>query len=253
MPLNTKGYTASIIDEVGVFSNEEIEELQNYLDKVIEDLDIDIVVLFDEEYCDDVEKHAKEYFLSKGYEYGVIYEVNLNVSEYAISYLNNIRDIDYEIEQELDELYPYLKNDDFYNSVKHFADFVYNIYTDEIYNGTGQIEENTYEYVEPQTSIKDKIISCAIPACIISGIIVAVTLLILFRQLKTERKQVGAKNYQVNSNFNLLRSGDIYLYTTTSRIKINNNNNNMNNHIGHSSGSHFSSHGSFSGGGSHKF
>ena len=72
--------------------------------------------------------------------------------------------------------------------------------------------------------------------------------MLLSSKLKSERIAVTAEHYIKNSKFNLMRNGEVYLYTNITRTKISNDNNTD------SSPTHVSSSGeTHGGGGSHKF
>lgn len=245
LPINIKADESIIIDESGVLSQQEINDLYQYLNNKSQDLDINMVVLFSNTQTDDIEKHARDYFYSLGYQNGVIYELNFAVREYIIVYVNNSSNINNELSVLEENMYPSIKEEDYYNSIKIYCDGIYDIYHEEIYE-EDYSSNDIIEY-NNKDAIKEKILSALIPSLIISAIIVLVTMLKLFNQLKTVKKRKDANGYQDNSSFKLSRSGDLYLYTTTTRVKVNNNTNNSNS-------SFHSSHGSFSGsGGSHKF
>lgn len=62
-------------------------------------------------------------------------------------------------------------------------------------------------------------------AGLIGGIIIGVVICLLLRkQLKPVRLQFGAKNYVRKNSFNLTYAKDIYLYSRTTRVRINTNN-----------------------------
>ncbi len=59
-------------------------------------------------------------------------------------------------------------------------------------------------------------------ALVIAGII----MFFLYRSMSTVRKQKGADSYADDGSFSLSESRDVYLYSRTTRTRINTNNNN---------------------------
>lgn len=93
--------------------------------------------------------------------------------------------------------------------------------------------------------------NAALPVTSIAGLVIAlITTLIMKAQMRTVRRKSNAAQYVRRGSFSLTRSQDIYLYTTTTRTRIETSSGSSGGHGGHSgggftgsSGTHHSGHG----------
>lgn len=255
LPNNIFGENKRIVDNVGVLSDSDINELTIELDGLSEKYNYDIVVYFsnDNSFGDDIVSEGSEFFDLNGYGYGSDHKGLLLIVNYETGYFDIITTGD-EVRNKYDGylqygcevIGPYLRDDTF-NAVRLFEEWIDTRFIDDYYQD--EIIDNPVSETElaKQKTIRDLSISG-----VIATIITTITMLILKGQLKTEGKKHNASQYTVPYSFNLKRSGDIFLYRTTSRRHIpkkQNNNNGGGFHISHTSSSGIS-HGSSGG---HKF
>ena len=139
----------------------------------------------------------------------------------------------------LDSVYenvdPYYMENDFFGGTKAFIRYA----------------KAAYDNYDLYHEKHNRVLEAATPALIISAIITIISFLVMSSKLKSQRVSVTAGQYMKNNNINILRSGDIYLYSNVSRTKIERMENHMSN--SHSSPTHISSSGhTHGGGGSHR-
>ena len=103
----------------------------------------------------------------------------------------------YEIE---DAMLPYLRASNYAGGMARFVTGV----------------ENRLEYMTP----KNRTTRAAVVMFGIGAVIGVIVALVLKGQMKTVRRKVGAQSYIKDGSFQLNRVQDIYLYTTTTRHKI---------------------------------
>ncbi|MDO4940896.1 MAG: TPM domain-containing protein [Erysipelotrichaceae bacterium] len=244
-PIKVVAGSANIIDEVGVLSDDEKQELTNYYNSIANQYDIQVVAYITDTPTDNIDLQAADYFESLGYSNGFIFEINMANSEYDIVILGDEQYLAEYIEEGMDYVYSSLSNGDFAGACRDFGYFVDEAHISHDYNEEQQ-----------QPSKPSTVQLLTISACT-GGVISLIAMFIMYKQLKTEGKKYDASNYVKNSNFNLFRQGDIFLYRTMNRRRrprVQNNNNNNHFHGGGSfTSGHTSSGHSFSGGGGHKF
>lgn len=258
IPINVFGENNRIVDNAYKLSENQKSELIVSLDALSLKYDMDIVVYLsvDDSYGDDIVSEGCEFYDGNGYGYGddhrgVLLIINYNQGMFDIITTGN--EVREKYDGYIEDCYDAIQNSLSNNPYEAIEIFEYWVDT-RFYNETSNIDENVVEenvVVEKNNTVRDLTVST-----IVSIIISAATGLLLKSQLKTEGKKRGASNYMDKNSFNLTRSGDIFLYRTTTRrrIKSRSNDNNFHNsggngfHISHTS-SHGISHGS--GGGRH--
>lgn len=244
-----------IVDNVGILSDAEINDLTIQLDELSNKYNYDIVIYFsnDNSFKDDIVSEGSEFFDLNGYGYGDNHNGILLIVNYETRYFDVITTGD-EVRNKYDgylqECCDVIGQNISDNPVYAISLFIDWVDTRFIYSDEDVIIDNpiSEEELAKQKTIRDLSISA-----VISIIISAITMIVLKGQLKTEGKKHNASQYTVPYSFNLRRSGDIFLYRTTSRRyiprKTNNNNSGNGFHISHTSSSGIS-HGS---GGGHRF
>ncbi len=252
--LNVSANDNKIVDEYNCLTSEEISELEEAINDEIDKVGFDIVVYIAYQDKDDITALADDYYDYNGYGLGenndgIILCINYYNRDYTITTCG--RDtITLFADEALDnDVYPnitkYLKDGDNYNAIKAFISGI-----DYVYENP---EDYQHQYYEPDYGKSDPIKTALLAGFGGSIIISLIVFLVLRGQLKTQGIKKQANQYMNNSSLNLIRSGDIFLYKTTSRSKI----------VRQSSSSHSSSGGSrthvsssgvtHGGGGSHKF
>lgn len=243
IPTNIFAYNNRIIDDADVLSENDEIKLNEKLDELSNKYNYDIIVYFsiDTSFGEDIVSEGCEFYDSNYYGYGDEHSGILLIANYEVGMFDVIttgkqvrEKYDGYIADCYDEVEKDLGNDP-YEAVLSFIKWV----------DTRFINENI-DYKNEYVVNKDDTVLNLSVASLLSLIISIVVCLILKSQLKTEGKKRGANNYINKNSFKLTRSGDIFLYRSTTRRRIKTNQNNRSNHI--SSGgngfhvSHTSSH-----------
>lgn len=252
IPINVFSENNKIVDNVNVLSDNQKLNLETKLNELSNKYDIDVVVYLsnDTSYDEDITSEGCEFYDLNGYGYGDDHRGLLLIINYetrmfdVITTGDSVRNkYDGYIEDCFDAMMDSLA-DDPYEAIKIFTNWVDTRFISE------QQPSNNNNPIKKDNTIRDLSV-----AGIFSTIISVIVGIILKKQLKTEGKKRGASNYIDKNSFNLTRSGDIFLYRTTSTRRIRTNQNNNNNHtngggfhVSHTSSSGIS-HGS--GGGRH--
>ena len=241
-----------IIDDENVLSNEEKDDLYNLIYEYIDHTNYDMVLYLankgDEYYkYNTITDLADDTFDYNGYgigdnREGIIICFDIYYRDYTITtsgplcigtYSNSALDSVY------NRVTPCFKEDDFYNGLKTFIEQATYTYDNYSYY---------HDYQEEPTK-QDRLINTAIFSIIGSLLITLVYFLVNNFKLKSKHKKLTAEQYIKDANINIFNSGDIYLYKSVSRTKIQKSNNTS----GSSSSTHISHSGSIhGGGGSHR-
>ena len=242
--ININANEIKIIDECNVLSGQEKNELSKLIDKYIEHTNYDMVVYFAnnrndyfEKYDDAITKLADDTFNYNDYgignnKDGIILCFDTYYRDYTIT-THGIDCIDTYSTKALDSIYDSVtlcfKENRFYDGVEAFVRSSNNAY------------DNYVNYHESRFSKAIK------PSLIGATIITLISFLILYSKLKSERINQTAEQYMKNPKFNLIKNGDIYLYSNVTKTKIERNKKSSD------SSTHVSSSGETHGGGdSHK-
>lgn len=243
-----------IVDNVGILTDSQIDDLTIELDGLSNKYNYDIVVYFsnDTSFGEDIVSEGSEFFDNNGYGYGDQHSGLLLIVNYQTDYFDIIttgdevrNKYDGYLEYGCDVLSEYLRDNPVY-AIRLFEEwvdtrFIYDDYQQETIT------------ISPEEAARQKNIRDLAVAGFVSVIVCVITMVVLKSQLKSEGKKHNASSYVVPYSFKLHRSGDIFLYRTFSRIRIekprNHNNNGGGMHISHTSSSGIS-HGSSGG---HRF
>lgn len=254
-PANIQGENLRINDNVGILSESDINDLTIELDGLSAKYDYDIVVYFsnDTSFGEDIVSEGSEFFDLNGYGCGDDHRGLLLIVNYETGYFDIIttgdevrNKYDGYLEYGCETIGPYLRDNPVY-AIRLFEEWIDTRFINDNYQDVIIDEPISKEELSKQRTIRDLSISG-----LVAVVITTITMLILKGQLKTEGKKRGAHQYVVPHSFNLTRSGDIFLYRTTSRRYIpkkTNNNHGNGFHVSHTSSSGIS-HGSSGG---HKF
>jgi len=231
---------ARIVDNAGILNEEEINELSKELDELSNNYNYDIVVYFssDTTYGDDVVSEGCEFFDLNGYGYGddhagLLLIVNYETSRFdIITTGDDVRNkYDGYLQYGCEVIAPYLRDNPKY-AIELFEEwintrFISNDYKEDINNPP----------ISEEVSSTTKLENAIFMSLGVSIIVSVVTMIILSRQLKTEGKKHDAYGYVVPNSFNLTRAGDIFLYRSFKRRRIERDNHNNGNgmHMSHTS------------------
>lgn len=243
-----------VIDEYDCLSDDEIEDLNNQIKSIIDEVNFDIVVYIAYQDNEDITALADDYFDYNDYGLGsdrdgIILCINYYYRDYTITtrgsstiFLFSDTTLDYIY----DDITPCLSNDNVLGAINNF---LYDV--KEIANNPVSTYE-PYNYKPAKTNSNERIQQALLVGLGGASIISLVVFFILRGQLKTQGIKTQANSYMKDSNLNIFRSGEIFLYKTSHTQKVPRNDNNH--HGGGGSSVHISSSGaSHGGGGSHHF
>ena len=201
-----------VIDDADVLSSSDEALLEQAVSLIRDQYQFDVVLLTKTSIDGKVPRYyAGDYYDYGGYGYGDTHDgiilllvTGAGVGDRDYTIVNTGRgekifddDAMYEIE---DAMLPYLRASNFSAGMAKFVTGV----------------EARLEYMTPKNrTVRAAVIMCGVGLAV--GVIVA---LILKGQMKTVRRKIGAQSYIKDGSFQLNRVQDIYLYTTTTRRKI---------------------------------
>ena len=244
-PINVFAENDRIVDNAHVLSDSSIAVLTSDLDSLSSKYNYDIVVYLsnDTSFGEDIVSEGCEFFDNNGYGYGEDHDGILLIVNYETGYFDIIttgddvrNKYDGYIEDCFDSIQGYLR-DDPYEAIQIFEYWVDTRFMPEESSDDSYIEPSipSEDYIEKDNLVRDLSVSG-----VASLLVSAITAFILKRQLKTEGKRHGATDYINKNSFSLSRSGDIFLYRTTSRRRIVDRSNNTNHHSSGGNGFHIS-------------
>lgn len=182
-----------------------------------------------------VRDYAADYFDYGGFGYGenadgLIFVISMAERDYVTVTTGSGIQIftDYGIEQiELDAK-PYLSQGDYFGAMKRYlgnvSDFI--VHATKNTDEKGAVRYTPYD-VDSPVRLKSAFerLSGIAPAVILIALGVALVVVSIMRaSMKTARSQPDAASYVIDGSLSLTRREDIYLYTTTTRTKIESNN-----------------------------
>ena len=245
IPINVFADSNRIIDNANKLSEADKRELNVKLNDLSSKYDMDIIVYFsnDTSFGDDIVSEGCEFYDNNGYGYGEDHRGLLLIVNYEVGIFDVITtgpDVRNKYDGYIEDCYNAIQSslgNNPYKAIEIFAEWVDTRF---IYEGN-EVNDNNEEVKNTDNTTRDLTVS-GVTSLIVSG----VTGFVLKGQLKTEKKKHGASNYMDKNSFNLTRFGDVFLYRTTTRRRINTNTNNHSgggSHISHTSSSGIS-HGS---------
>lgn len=247
----------NVYDQAELFTQEEITELQGYIDGVKADYSnkIEIVIATtDNAEGKTAMEYADDFYDYNGFpEDGVLFLIDMDNREIwiskkgeAIRYFTDAR-----INYALDNSYVFMSEEDYYGAANIFVDSTNYILGQGIPSDQYNYDTETGEiskYVEPKSiSLMDVLISFGVAAAV--GIIVCLCVMGKY-QLK-----LSQYNYPMRDRcrLNLTRQEDIFINEHTTAHKIQTSSSNSSSSGGGGSSTHRSSSGSSHGGGGRKF
>ena len=242
-----------VIDEYDCLSDDEIDVLNDQIKSIIDEVNFDIVVYIAYQDNEDITALADDYFDYNGYGLGsdrdgIILCINYYYRDYTIttrgtSTINLFSDslLDYIY----DDITPCLSDDNILGAINNF------LYDVKEAANNSVSTYNSYDHEPSKTSSSERLEQTLLVGLGGASIISLVVFFILRGQLKTQGIKTQANSYMKDSNLNIFRSGEIFLYKTSHTERVPRNDDN---HHGGGSSVHISSSGaSHGGGGSHHF
>lgn len=200
--------TNRVVDEANLLSYAEEQVLQQKINRIVEEYGIDVAIVT----VNDIGHwspgiYAADFYENHGYgvgsdRSGLIFLVAMGSRDYFTAVTGKAERIfDYGTREDIhNEAVPYLSRGQYSQAMRVYLDGV----------------ENALQSSTPMARFRS-----AVPVILLVGFgIGTITAFMLKRQLKSVRKKSNASTYVVNGSFQLTRSQDIYLYTTTTRRKI---------------------------------
>lgn len=253
MSLKISANDIKIIDDDNVLSDQEKQELDYLIKDYIDHTGYDMVIYladkgnsFYEEEGHTVTELADDTFDFNGYGIGddlegIILCFDIMYRDYTITTSGPSCINTYSIaalESIYDNVTPFFRENKFFEGCKAFI------------NGA-KIAYDNYDLYHESIPQHNVISESLIAALICSLIITIISFIVLSSKLKSTSIKNTAGEYMKDTKINILRSGDIYLYSNIARRKIERADTKSNNNF--SSPTHISSSGhSHGGGGSHK-
>ena len=216
-----------VIDHANLLSSGEEQALLEKINQISAAHDLDIVILLENDINKSPRYYAADYYDYSGYaDDGLLFLLSMAERDYFV--LTSGRAIsvftDYGLAQMENTFVPYLSRGDYYEGISAFLSLS-EAYLDHAASGTIYDVKNPL-VIDPGThavrsvTVFDRANEVFPIVLIIAAVIALITVFILKGQLKTVRKQAGARSYVKEGSFQLTRQQDIYLYTTTRRRKI---------------------------------
>lgn len=230
----------TVVDEADLLTIQQEEDLAAYAQSIRSEYDIDVaIVIVSSSEGKSAQGYADDYFDYNGYgvgddDSGVLFLLAIQDREYAISTYGKAIDAlsDRDIDELLDSVYDSFRSGNYYMGLRTYLD---------------TLESELHDYAQPKDPNYASIgvISLAVGAG--AG---GIGLATMRSGMKTAKPQVGAQSYLANNSFTLPVNQDTFLYTRTSRTRIQHDSSSGG---GGRGSTHTSSSGRSHGGGSRKF
>lgn len=216
----------SIVDDAQLLSASEAATLAGVADQITANYHIDVVIVTVNSLGNKTASgFADDYYDYNGYsEDGILLLLSMEDRDWAISTAGRAIRIfsDRDIDNIFARISNDLGNDDYYSAFSRYLKEI----QDHLY---------AYENGEPVTT-KDILVKILI-ALLIGAAAGGITIGVMRSKMNTSRRQTDATVYMVEESYNLYRSGDLYLYSTTSKTRKQTNNGSST-HRGSSGSSH---------------
>ena len=216
-----------VIDKADLLSSGEEYALAEKIEAISAAYDLDIVILLENSINQAPKYYAADYYDHNGYaDHGLLFLLSMAERDYFVLTTGRAISVftDYGLDQMESIFVPYLSEGDYYEGISAFLAlseaYLEKAADGSIYdvNSDFRIHPSTRQFYSP--SVLDKANEVFPIVLIIAAVIALITVFALKSQLKTVRRQAGARSYVKEGSFQLTRQQDIYLYTTTRRRKI---------------------------------
>ncbi|ADL32959.1 hypothetical protein bpr_I0210 [Butyrivibrio proteoclasticus B316] len=237
-----------LLDNAELLTASEKQEILGLLNSISSTHQANVAILTVNSHRGSIQDYADDYFDYNGFQAdydgsGILFMLSMEDREWAISTHGTAAYVftDYGQEELMDEMIPYLRDDDYYDAFKAFIDVSERYFT--LY------EEGTpYDVDYKDTS--PAAVTRALLICILIGLVIGfIPIGIMSLDLKSVKASVNAAGYQIHNGLHMGLHTDTYIRSSTSRTKIPENNSNS----GGGSSFHVSSSGSSHGGSSGHF
>ncbi|MCL1802345.1 MAG: TPM domain-containing protein [Eubacteriaceae bacterium] len=207
-----------VVDRANLLTTSEAESLNSLFLSYAEETQVDISVVTVMSITGTVRDYANNMY--DQYEYGiserrngVMLFINMGERDWYIVTNGTGNEIidDRAIDRIWNQCMPHLQNGDAYSCFKLFAELCRN---EILYPGNNS-QSNGYEHYEAPKTIRDYFWYILIASVGIALIITSVMRV----SMNTARENRYASDYIVKNSFKVTHSNDIYLYSTTSRVK----------------------------------
>ncbi len=224
-----KANDIKVIDEANVLSEEEESSITAKANEFIAKTNYDIVVYYAYDKADDdtIVALADDTFDYNGYGIGTDYNglimvVDIYYRTFTITTCGSSCIYTY-TDASIDDMYDYVGE---YLGDERWADaseaFIYAaeyvFENSDYYHSTGG--NSSYDQTPVNKTTADYAKEALVPAGIIALAATFISFFVFYKQLKNTGEKATAGQYCTGSNLNIFRSGEIYLYTNTSRRKI---------------------------------
>lgn len=214
-----------VVDGADLLTDSQEQQLTQKIAQIAEEYAFDAVIVTQQSFDGkSATVYADDYFDYNGYGYGSSYDgillaICMNEREWAISTsgygLHAFTDYSTDLMGE--NIVPYLSDGNYYQAFDVFLDMT----ADTLYQaktGAPYDIDNLNPNYDAAAGVS--LLWLLLPALLIAFVIALLIALGFKHQLKTARPQRAARNYVQNGSFRLNNSRDIYLYSNTTRTKI---------------------------------
>lgn len=216
-----------VFDQASLFTQAEVDSIRETVDSLSEQLEIDIVIVTTNDSEGKTSKqYADDFYDQNGYMYdGILYLLNMDEREVYISTTGYVRDIitDWDVEEILDEVYYYLADEQYRDSVAVFLAEVEARMTSstEIINendGVAQVPSDVGNYDEEGSFLQEALIYLAV-SLVVGGVTVGI-----MAMYNRGRLTVNEATYLDRESFKITRKVDRHYNTIVTKQKIQKNN-----------------------------
>jgi uncharacterized protein len=240
-----------VVDDAALLSQDSVNELTAGAQQLSNTYGMDVVILTTKSLDGKTAlNYAADYYDSKGYGQGaehdgVMLVLSMEDRDWAIltkgSGINAFTD--YGIGAISDDIVPYFSKGDYSAGFSRFLSDA-KVFLDQWKTGRPYDVRDPVHLKNPL----ERTVDIAVYLAIAAAVIAAVVLLVMILGMKTARPQYNASQYVKNGSLDIVRSQDIYLYHTQTRVRVQ-----KESSSGGGSSTFTSSSGSSHGGGSGKF
>ncbi len=247
-----------VVDGADLLTSDEEAALEQKIAEVAGEYNFDIVVVTAQNLeGKTATAFADDYFDYNGYGYGsnydgILFAIGMEEREWAISTCGYglVAFTDYSTDLMGENIIPYLSDGDYYKAFETFVEMSEDTLWQAAYDDPYDVDNQNPSYDDSSVGSLASGLVMLLPALLI-GFVISILIALGFKaQLKTARPESYAGSYTRRGSFNLRQSNDIYLFSRTSRVRIDNDSSSRS---GGGTSSHRSSSGRSHGGSSGRF
>ena len=212
-----------VVDDAALLSQDSVQQLSAEAQRLSGTYAMDVVILTTRSLDGKTAlNYAADYYDSKGYGQGEAYDgvmLVLSTEDRDWCILTTGRGIDaftdYGIEAISDDIVPYFSKGDYSGGFSRFLSDA-KVFLEQWKSGKPYDIRNPVHLKTPL----ERTIGIALYLAIAAAVIAAVVLLIMILGMKTARPQYNASQYVKDKSLDIMRSQDIYLYHTQTRVRV---------------------------------